>query len=207
MTTIPELDPAAPARRPEVRYVGPIPERFTGRAWESPWDAADRRPLVLVSFSTTGFWDQTGRTRNTLAALAEEPVRVLVVGAAEASLGALPANAAVRGFVPHALVAPLAAVTVTHCGHGTVTASLAAGVPLVGLPNRAADQPFLAGRIAELGAGLALEGDAEPARIRAAVREVLAEPSFGASARRLGAAIAASPGADGAAAEVERALT
>ena len=206
VTTIAELDPAAAARRPNVRYVGPIPERFAGRAWESPWDVADRRPLVLVSFSTTGFWDQTGRTRNTLAALAEEPVRVLVVGADAASLGPLPANAVVRGFVPHALVVSLAAVTVTHCGHGTISASLAAGVPLVGLPNRAADQPFLAARIAELGAGLALDGESEVAAIRLAVREVLSAPSYRAAARRLGAAIAASAGADGAAGEVARAL-
>jgi MGT family glycosyltransferase len=210
VTTIPELDPAAGARGAQVRYVGPIAEPLSGPAgdapWESPWDAADDRPLVLVSFSTTGFWDQAGRARNTLAALAEEPVRVLVVGVDRASLGPLPANAVARDFVPHALVAPLAAVTVSHCGHGTVAASLAAGVPLVGLPNLAADQPFLAKRLAELGAGIALDGDAAPDRVRAAVRAAIAAPAYRAAARRLAAAIDASPGAAGAAVVIEHVL-
>jgi MGT family glycosyltransferase len=206
VTTIPELDPAAAAGGALARYVGPIAEPVSGPAWDSPWDAADDRPLVLVSFSTTGFWDQAGRARNTLAALAEEPVRVLVMGVDRAALGPLPANAVARDFVPHALVTPLAAVTVSHCGHGTVAASLAAGVPVVGLPNLAADQPFLARRLAELGAGIALDGDAAPDRIRAAVRAAITEPAYRATARRLAAAIAASPGAAGAASEIERLL-
>jgi MGT family glycosyltransferase len=206
VATIPELDPAAAAGGPLVRYVGPIAEPVREPGWSLPWGATDERPLVLVSFSTTGFWDQAGRARNTVVALAEEPVRVLVVGVDRASLGPLPANAVARDFVPHALVAPLAAVTVSHCGHGTIAASLAAGVPVVGLPNLAADQPFLAKRLAELGAGIALDGDAAPDLIRAAVRAAIAEPAYRASARRLAAAIAAAPGAVGAASEIERVL-
>jgi MGT family glycosyltransferase len=205
VTTVPELDPAAAARGPLVRYVGPILEQFPQRTWESPWDDADARPLVLVSFSTTGFWDQRGRIRNTLAALTDEPVRVVVSAPEAAEFRTLPANAVVRHFVPHALLLPHASVTVTHCGHGTVTASLAHGVPVVGLPNQAADQPFLAKRVQELGAGLAVEGDADAGRIRAAVREVLAKVSYAAAARKLGVAIHASPGAAGAALELERA--
>jgi UDP:flavonoid glycosyltransferase YjiC (YdhE family) len=204
VTTIAELDLAAASAPSGLRYVGPIGESPPGDAWTSPWSAADARPLVLASFSTTGFWDQTGRARNTLAALAEEPVRVLVTGVDAEALGPLPANAAVRAFVPHARVAPHASVTVTHCGHGTLAASLAAGVPVVGLPNRAADQPYLARRLADLGAGIALDGDAAPAEIRAAVRAALDEPSYRAAAHRLAAAVAAAPGAAGAAADVER---
>jgi MGT family glycosyltransferase len=206
VTTVPELDPAFASRGPLVRYVGPIFEEHPAQEWDSPWDARDERPLALVSFSTTGFWDQSSRTRNTLAALADEPVRVLVSGPNQAAPGALPANSVVRDFVPHALVLPLAAATVTHCGHGTVTASLAHGVPVVGLPNQAADQPFLAKRIEQLGAGLALDGEAEPSVIRAAVREVMARSSHAAAARELAAAIRACPGADGASSLLERAM-
>jgi MGT family glycosyltransferase len=206
VTTIRQLDPAAATGGPLVRYVGPIAETPAAGAWEPPWDAADDRPLVLASFSTTGFWDQTSRVRNTLAALAGEPVRVLVVGVDAAGVGPPPANAVIRGFVPHALVAPSAAVTVSHCGHGTVAASLAAGVPVVGLPNVAADQPFLARRLSELGAGIALDGDAPPERIRVAVRAAIDEPSYRAAAGRLATDIAASPGAAGAASEIERVM-
>jgi MGT family glycosyltransferase len=206
VTTVPELDPAAEGRGPSIRYVGPIVEEFPGHTWESPWAADDMRPLVLVSFTTTGFWDQRARIRNTLAALASEPVRVLVSAREGAELGEMPANAVVRGFLPHALVLPGAALTVTHCGHGTVTASLAHGVPLIGLPNQAADQPFLSTLVQRLGAGRALDGEADEGAIRGAVRDVLANPSYAAAARRLGAAIRASSGPIGAAVELERAI-
>lgn len=206
VTTVAKLDPAAAGAGPSVRYVGPIVEQFPQQDWDAPWDAGDPRPLVLVSFSTTTFWGQQGRIHNTLAALAEEPVRVLVVTSEVADVGALPANAVVRRFVPHATILPRTAVTITHCGHGTVTASLAHGVPLVGLPNPAADQPFLAQRVQQLGAGIALDGEARAPEIRDAVRKILTGPSYSAAARGLGAAIAASPGASGTAALLAKQL-
>jgi UDP:flavonoid glycosyltransferase YjiC (YdhE family) len=147
VTTIPDLDSAAAGAADTIRYVGPIVERLPSRAWDSPWDVADSRPMVLVSFTTTRLWDQRGRIRNTLAALSDEPVRLLVSAPDAANITPLPANAAARQFVPHELVLPSAALTVTHCGHGTVAASLAHGVPVVGLPNPAADQPYLAARL------------------------------------------------------------
>ena len=205
VTTVAALDPAATEAAPSVHYVGPIVEP-SAQPWHSPWAPTDRRPLVLVSFSTTGFWDQGGRVRNTLAALAEEPVRVLVSATQANLVTALPANAVACNFVPHARVLPEVAVTICHCGHGTVAASLAHGVPVVGLPNQAADQPFLARRVQELGAGLALDGEAQPAEIRAAVRKVLADPSYVVAARTVAAAMSVSIGPTGAASLLEAAL-
>lgn len=203
VTTIPELDPSAAGAPSWVHYVGPIRERSTGEAFESPWDLDDGRPLVLVSFSTTGLWDQRERIRKVLEALAEEPLRVLVSSRTR-DLGPAPANAAVRPFVPHELVMPWSAVTITHCGHGTVTASLASGVPILGLPNAAADQPFLAARLEDLGAGLALDGGAGPSAIRMAVRKIIGNPSYRTVARKLGLSIRATGGAHQAATELER---
>jgi len=204
VTTIPELDPAATGADPSVHYVGPVFERFSAQDWDSPWKPDDDRPLVLVSFTTTRLWDQTGRIRNTLEALYDEPVRVLVSAAEPESFRPLPANAAIRRFVPHAVVLPSAAVTLTHGGHGTVAASLAHGVPLVALPNPAADQPFLAATLQRLGAGLALEGESGPDAIRSAVREVMRQPSYKVAAGNLAIAIQAAPGVAGAAVELER---
>jgi MGT family glycosyltransferase len=204
VTTIPELDPAAAGAADPIRYVGPIVERFPEQVWDSPWAAGDPRPLVLVSFSTTRLWDQRGRVRNTLDALSDEPVRVLVSSVAAAGITPLPDNAATRRFVPHGLVLPGAALTVTHCGHGTVAASLAHGVPVLGLPNPAADQPFLARRVEQLGAGIALDGEAAPAAIRSAARQVLHEPSYADAARHLGDVIQSMPGAIGAAVLLEQ---
>jgi MGT family glycosyltransferase len=198
VTTIPELDPAADGAPKTVHYVGPIAERTARSTWDPPWTPNDRRPLVLVSFSTTRLWDPASRIRNTLAALAGEAVRVLVM-AGENSLPDLPDNATARPFVPHAEVLPSVSATVTHCGHGTVTASLAHGVPIAGLPYSGADQPFLAARIQALGAGVAMDGESSPAIIKSAVRDLLERSSFREAAARLAEAIRVAPRAAGAA--------
>jgi MGT family glycosyltransferase len=199
VTTIPELDPTAEGAAKTVHYVGPVAERTPQSAWNPPWAPNDGRPLVLASFSTTRLWDPAGRIRNTLAALADEPVRVLLIAGGDSLPAELPDNTTVRPFVPHAEVLPSVSATVTHCGHGTVTASLAYGVPIAGLPYPAADQPYLAARIQALGAGVALDGESIPAIIRSAVRDLLDQPSFREAAARLGKAIRTAPGAAGAA--------
>ena len=204
VTTIAALDPAAAGAESRVHYVGPIFETFPDQRWDSPWDPDDDRPMVLVSFTTTAHWDQSGRIRNTLEALAGETFRVLVLASQTMDLAAIPANAAIQRFVPHVLVMPSAAITVTHAGHGTVAASLAHGVPLVALPNPMADQPFLAAKLQELGAGLALDGESGPAAIRTAVQEVIRQPSYAEAAANLAAAIRAAPGVAGAADELEQ---
>jgi MGT family glycosyltransferase len=204
VTTIPELDPAAAEADTRVRYVGPIFEQFPDMDWDAPREAGDDRPLVLVSFTTTGLWDQRSRIRNTLDALRDEPIRVLVTAAQPGDIGVIPTNAAICSFAPHAAVLPSAAVTVTHAGHGTVSASLAYGVPIVSLPNSSADQPFLAARLQELGAGLALDGESGPDAIQSAVRAVMTQPSYAAAAKTLAASIHAAPGVNGAVTELER---
>ena len=103
VTTIPALDPAAETADSSVHYLGPIFEMLPDVAWESPWQADDRRPLVLVSFSTTGLWDQGGRIRNTLEGLAGEPVRVLVSASQDMDLGPIPDNVQIVPYLPHHL--------------------------------------------------------------------------------------------------------
>ena len=199
VTTIPQLDTSARGAPKTVHYVGPVAERTERSTWDPPWAPNDRRPLVLVSFSTTRLWDPSSRIRNTLAALADQPVRVLAIAGVNSLPPELPDNATVRPFVQHADVLPSVSVTVTHCGHGTVTASLAHGVPIAGLPYPAADQPFLASRLQELGAGIAMDGESSPTIIKNAVRDLLDRPSFREAAARLAEAIRLAPGAAGAA--------
>jgi UDP:flavonoid glycosyltransferase YjiC (YdhE family) len=146
---------------------------------------------VLVSYSAAPAWDQTSRLQRTLDGLANEPVRVLVTAeTTDRSPLTVPANAIVMPFVPHGEVLPETAVTVTHAGHGTVTAALAYGVPLVCLPNVMSDQPGLAAQVAALGAGIALDGDtASPAAIGTAVMTTLTDSSFTSAARSLAGVI------------------
>lgn len=203
--SIPDLDPQ-PAP-PPLRYVGPVFERTAPSGWRSPWRADDTRPLVVASFSTGPAWDQTSRIARTLDALADTARYRVLALTSQADVGGLraPENAVLLPYLPHAEVLPEAAVTVTHAGHGTVAAALAHGVPLVALPNPAADQPALAARVAELGAGLALDGEsATVPDIADAVAAVLGDGSHRAAAAKLAETIAATPGAAGAADLVER---
>ncbi|MQA87087.1 MAG: hypothetical protein GEV03_21280 [Streptosporangiales bacterium] len=204
--SIDELDPLAQKVPPSFTYVGPLFERMPPSRWRSPWPSDDPRPLVLASFSTGPAWDQTSRIRRTLCALADGRHRVLVTTSESDVEGlTVPGNATLLPHLPHAEVLPDAVLTVTHAGHGTVSASLAHGVPIVALPNPAADQPALARRVAELGAGYALDGESAAAMdIAAAVDAVLADGSYATAARRLAESIASSPGVRGAAALLER---
>ena len=204
--TIPELDELAAHVPPSFDYVGPVFPRVPASGWRVPWPSDDPRPLVVVSFSTTGGLDQASRIRRTLDALAGSRCRVLVTtGAVDPVSLQVPENAVLVRHVPHGEILPSAAAIVTHAGHGTVAAALAHGVPLVCLPNPSRDQPALAARVAALGAGRALDGEtATPADIGQAVDLVLRDASHATAARRLAATIAATPGAAAAASRLER---
>jgi UDP:flavonoid glycosyltransferase YjiC (YdhE family) len=203
--SIRELDPLAAGAPASLVYLGPLLEKVQPSGWMPPWAADDDRPLVLVSFSTGPYWDQTSRITRTLKALARENCRVLVTGAESLASADVPPNAAIVGHVPHDEVLPRTAVTVTHAGHGTVTASLRHGVPLICLPNPAADQPLLAQQVEAIGAGIALDGDNATAEdIRAAARCVLSQERYAETARMLAKVISSAPGVAAAADRLER---
>ena len=193
--SIPELDPLSVQVPDSVIYFGPFLEDAPTPRSTLPWTLPDG-PLVLVSFSTGPYWDQRSRIERTLKALAEQNCRVLVTaGSVNPATLTIPGNAMVVRHLPHAAVLPHAALTITHAGHGTVIASLTHGVPLLCLPNNVADQPILARRLEQLGAGLTLDGDnSKPCEISTAVRQLLNDDSYAAGARRLGAIISEAPG-------------
>jgi MGT family glycosyltransferase len=97
----------------------------------------------------------------------------------------VPPNCHLHDWLPQPEVFAGSAAVVTHAGHGTVMAALAAGAPLVCVPL-GRDQPSTAARLASLGAGVV----ATPATVRAAVTTVLADDSYRAVARRLRATLA-----------------
>src|SRR5262249_3956952 len=119
-----------------VVYAGPElddPE-WTG-SWRSPWSASDRRPLVLVGFSTT-YQDQAGVLTRVIEALRDLDVRAVVTTGPAIQVRAVPTapNVHVCPSAPHSAVLDEACAAITHAGHGTVIRTLAAGVPLVCMP-------------------------------------------------------------------------
>ncbi len=99
-----------------------------------------------------------------------------------------------------ALFARVAAV-VHHGGAGTTTTAARAGAPQVVVPQ-IADQPYFAGRVAELGAGVAHEGPAPTVESLSAALKAALAPEVRARALKLAGAVRA----DGARVAAERLL-
>ncbi len=79
---------------------------------------------------------------------------------------------------------------VCHGGLSTITAALAAGRPIVVIPQ-GRDQDLNAERVAATGVGVALPLDASAETLAHAIASVLDDPSFAARAARFGDDIAA----------------
>jgi MGT family glycosyltransferase len=202
--TSPAFDFAGAAQLPDnVRYAGPVLDAGGAGSWDSPWDADDDRPLVLASFSTT-YMDQGDLAGRTVEALAELPVRgLLTTGPAiDAAAISAPANVEVREFVPHAAVLPDAGLVITHAGLGTVHAALAAGVPLVCIPD-GRDQDDNAARVVFGGAGVRAKRRVGPGKLQSVVAAALADASLKQGAARMAEDFAGRDGAAFAAAELE----
>ncbi|HYD85972.1 MAG TPA: glycosyltransferase [Vitreimonas sp.] len=181
----------APATLPaKICYVGPLlGEPAWAGVWRSPYAAGDRRPLALVSFSTT-FQNHAGVLQRVIDAIATLPMKAVVtlggsIGAEELRVAD---NVQLLASAPHSAVLSDAAIAVTHGGHGTVMKALAAGKPLIILPH-GRDQEDNAVRVTERGAGLRLDRDADTEAIRAALSKLLLEPAYAHAAEALGAAI------------------
>jgi len=193
-------DPAAPGPAGALRFRELNPGVSNGLP---VWLAGDERPLVYVTFGSVAptmdlFPDLY---RGAIDALADLPVRVLVTVGRDrdpADLGPLPGNVRAERWVPQRRVMPHAAAMVCHGGFGTVRMALASGVPMVVLPLFA-DQPHNARRIAELGAGIALErGQAGIAELAGAVEVVLDDLFYRAAAARVAAEVRTLPPVDAA---------
>ena len=164
------------------------------------WWSGDERPLVYVTFgSVTGALPLAPVAYSAaLEAVAELPVRVLLTIGRRTDpelVSRRPANVHVEAWVPQADVLGHARVVVGHGGYGTMTGTLAAGVPSVVVPLFA-DQPYNARRVEEVGAGVVAA--AEPTAIRDALETVLGDPSYGQAAEAIAAAMRSLPPVDAA---------
>lgn len=195
-------DPAAPGP--------PDAHRFRERDGAAPaplpdWWEGSRDPLVYLTFGTAApemdFFP--GLYVAAIEALAALPVRVLVTTGRDrdpADLGPLPPNVHAERWLPQADVLPHVAAMVCHGGSGTVRGGLSAGVPMAVLPLFA-DQPWNAGRVAELGAGIALpQGPGGVAGVADAVRALLGDARYAAGAAAVADDVRALPTVDAAAA-------
>jgi MGT family glycosyltransferase len=194
-----------PAERPDnVRYVGPVlddPQWAVDAPWAPP---PGDGPVVLVAMSSTP-QNQVECLQRAIDAMSSLPVRgIVTTGPAVDPKALRPSqNVTVVASAPHSEVLKHTGVVVTHGGHGTVIRALAAGVPLVVMPQ-GRDQADNAARVESRGAGVTVKSNASSTTIAAAVKRVLEKASFGDAAKRLGDAIRADAASDMLVRELER---
>lgn len=185
-TGCPGLEPAGWALADQVRHVGHV--GLAGVGLPAPPELDPSRPIVLISQGTIDT-DLTELVQPALQGLADLPVCVLATTghAGVRELGVpVPANAQVLDVVDFTAVLPSTAVFVSNGGWGGALSALAAGVPVVVAPGRAADKPETAARVAAAGVGVNLRRRRpRPEAIAAAVRTVLTDPGIAERSRAM----------------------
>ncbi|UUZ95040.1 glycosyltransferase [Paenibacillus sp. P25] len=137
------------------KFVGPsIVPRSSG-----PFDfsSIDTEHLIYISLGTV-FNQAVDFYKLCFAAFAKTKYTVILSVGKQTrieELGDIPANFIVRSYVPQLEVLQQAQLFITHGGMNSTSEGLFYGVPLIVFPQ-SADQPVIARRVAEAGAGIQL---------------------------------------------------
>lgn len=178
--------------------------------WQPPGELVDfleaGEPPVVVTFGSMSVSDPVGLGQTVTEALRLTGRRGLLVGKVEpVTLGDQLLH---LQDVPYHWLFPRAATVVHHGGAGTTAAALRAGVPSVVVPFFA-DQPFWAGRTAELAAGTSPVPlrRLTPPRLAAAIEHASGDPRIRCGAARLSEKLRAEDGLGRAVDVIEQRLT
>ncbi len=161
------------------RFVGPaIMDR--GEAIDFPIRDLTASKLIYISLGTIHN-NLTDFYKKCFDAFSGEAVQIILsVGTKTQpeSLGTIPDNFIVRSYMPQLEILKRADVFISHGGLNSVSEALFYGVPVIAVPI-ANDQPIVAKRIEELGAGLALRPeDITPVLLRESVAKIRSNQSF-----------------------------
>ncbi|WP_329215647.1 DUF1205 domain-containing protein [Streptomyces sp. NBC_01485] len=210
------LDPCPPGLRMPDGEAG-VPIRYvpySGGAETPAWVRADPGPgagrrRVAVSLGNTPALHGGPFVRGLLHALAarrDAEILVTLPRPYRAAVGPLPGNVTVVDPLPLHLFLGTCDAMVHHGGAGTAMTATAFGLPQLVLPQLADHFP-LADRLAATGAGLSFDTAArqdDPQVVGRALDELLSDPRYAESARRLAAEMAAMPSPATVAADLER---
>lgn len=202
--TVRGFDYPRPAGGDRIAQLGPFRRGQVAQDFPPDIRPDAGRPLVYVSLGTL-----QGHRVSLLSRIAQAcrqaGAQVLLSHAGcltDAQAQAIPADW-VRSFVPQQAVLDRADLCVTHAGLNTTLECLAAGVPMLAIPLTH-DQPGVAARIAQCGAGLRLQPwQRRPRQIADSVRLLLSDPRFRDTARHFAAQSDSWRGAAGAVDKIE----
>ncbi|WPC42713.1 macrolide family glycosyltransferase [Clostridium sp. JS66] len=98
----------------------------------------------------------------------------------------IPSNFIVRNYVSQLEILKQADVFITHAGMNSTNEGLYYDVPLVLIPQ-SGDQPFVAKRVAQLGAGIIIEKDkVTPEILKESVVKILSDNNFRINSKKIG---------------------
>jgi UDP:flavonoid glycosyltransferase YjiC (YdhE family) len=189
-------------------HAGPFHDGQGRAAAEFPWDRLTGEPIIYVSMGTVqnGFEHVFRTVAEACAGLGCQLVLSIGSNLTVESVGPLAGNCIAVAYAPQVELLRRATVCITHAGLNTALESLAAGVPMVAIPVTN-DQPGVAARIVYTGTGTVVPfRRLNRERLRRAVRRVLDEDGYRASARRLQTAIREANGLERAADIIEGAV-
>ncbi|WP_088072033.1 macrolide family glycosyltransferase [Gottfriedia luciferensis] len=148
----------------------------------------DDRPVVYISMGTV-LAKSEHFFQLCMDAFRDASYQVVISAGRSMDMGLFrnaPSHIIVRQYVPQLEVLQQATVFVSHGGMNSVSEALYYDVPLVLIPH-AADQPIIAARVDQLGAGVVLnKSQLTAAKLRDAVNQVISEQRFKRSATTIG---------------------
>ncbi|MDR3594686.1 macrolide family glycosyltransferase [Clostridium sp.] len=98
----------------------------------------------------------------------------------------IPSNFSVHNYVPQLEVLKHADVFITHGGMNSTNEGLYYDVPLILIPQ-SVDQPLVANRVAELGAGIVIEkSETTPEMLKECVERIFSDNSFKINSKKIG---------------------
>ncbi|MFF3916352.1 nucleotide disphospho-sugar-binding domain-containing protein [Streptomyces sp. NPDC001852] len=187
---LPEAEPGTPIRHVDSHGNGTLPD-WLRQEWTTARPGTERRRRVVVSLGRNVLaLNGVPLARGILRAFAELPgvEAIAAIGNAHwEEIGPVPENVRLIDPTPLNLLLTDHDVVVHHGGAGTTMSATWRGLPQLVLPQLA-DQFAHGRRVTELGAGLALDEahqQNDPARIGAALTELLTDPEFAKAAREL----------------------
>lgn len=174
-----EFQPNGEAFDSTYQFVGPsISPRFTEDHFD--FSAIEGQNLIYISLGTV-FNQAIDFYKLCFEALGNtDHIIIMSVGNKTqiSDLGEIPKNFIVKNYVPQTEVLQHAKLFVTHGGMNSTHEGLYYGVPLIVIPQ-SADQPIIAGQVAHIGAGIALQMQSLTAnQLLESVDQVLSHSSF-----------------------------
>lgn len=168
-------------------------------------DKEKERPLIYISMGTV-INDRPDFYGKCIEAFKDQDADVIISCGNVVNIkdfGPLPEHIQVHPYVNQLDVLSKADVFITHCGMNSVSESLYMASPMVLYPQTG-EQNAVARRVTEIGAGIILKDDSLEG-IRAAVKEILDNKSYGNAAAECSADFRACSGTSGAAQFIENA--